>query len=58
MAVSVESEDDNGRVVRYVRHTNGGGLVSPQARVYEGAWRAECDKTNEGRTARVRGGKV
>jgi len=37
MAASVEFEDDNGQVVRYVRHANGGGLVSPQARVHEAA---------------------
>src|SRR5665647_3181886 len=37
MAARVEFEDDNGRVVRYVRHANGGGLVSPEARVQEGA---------------------
>src|SRR5665647_2899802 len=37
MAASVEFEDDNGRVVRYVRHANGGGLVSPLARVHEAA---------------------
>src|SRR5665811_556193 len=37
MAASVEFEDDNGRVVRYVRHANGGGLVSSRARVHEGA---------------------
>src|SRR5665647_2933543 len=37
MAAGVEFEDDNGRVVRYVRHANGGGLVSPRARVHEGA---------------------
>ena len=37
MAARVEFEDDNGRVVRYVRHANGGGLVSPEARVHEGA---------------------
>ena len=37
MAASVEFEDDNGQVVRYVRHANGGGLVSPRARVHEGA---------------------
>ena len=37
MAASVEFENDNGQVVRYVRHANGGGLVSPQARVHEAA---------------------
>ena len=37
MAASVEFEDDNGQVVRYVRHANGGGLVSPRARVHEAA---------------------
>jgi len=37
MAASVEFEDDNGQVVRYVRHANGGGLVSPLARVHEAA---------------------
>jgi len=37
MASSVEFENDNGQVVRYVRHANGGGLVSPQARVQEAA---------------------
>ncbi len=37
MAASLEFEDDNGKVVRYVRHANGGGLVSPQARVHEAA---------------------
>jgi carbonic anhydrase/acetyltransferase-like protein (isoleucine patch superfamily) len=37
MAVNVQFEDDNGQMVRYVRHANGGGLVSPQARVHEGA---------------------
>jgi hypothetical protein len=37
MAARVEFEDDNGQVVRYVRHANGGGLVSPRARVHEGA---------------------
>ena len=37
MAATVEYEDDNGRVERYVRHVNGGGLVSPRARVHEGA---------------------
>src|SRR5665647_405717 len=37
MAASVEFEDDNGQVVRYVRHANGGGLVSPRAWVHEGA---------------------
>ena len=37
MAASVEFEDDNGRVVCYVRHANGGGLVSPRAGVHEGA---------------------
>jgi UDP-3-O-[3-hydroxymyristoyl] glucosamine N-acyltransferase len=37
MAETVEFEDDNGQVVRYVRHANGGGLVSPQARVHEAA---------------------
>ena len=37
MAASVEFEDDNGQVVRYVRHTNGGGLVSPRAWVHEAA---------------------
>ena len=37
MAASVEFEDDNGHVVRYVRHANGGRLVSPQARVHEAA---------------------
>jgi hypothetical protein len=37
MAASVEFEDDNGQVVRYVRHANGGGLVSPGARVHEAA---------------------
>src|SRR3954454_12006827 len=29
----VEFEDDNGKTVRYDRHANGGGLVSPEARV-------------------------
>jgi len=37
MAATVEFEDDNGEVVRYVRHANGGGLVSPRARVHEAA---------------------
>jgi len=37
MAAKVEFEDDNGQVVRYVRHRNGGGLVSPRARVHEAA---------------------
>ena len=37
MATTVEFEDDNGQVVRYVRHANGGGLVSPRARVHEAA---------------------
>ncbi|MEO6142838.1 MAG: transferase [Dermatophilaceae bacterium] len=37
MAASLEFEDDNGKVVRYVRHANGGGLVSPHARVHEAA---------------------
>src|ERR1035437_5505040 len=37
MAASVEFEDDNGQVVSYVRHANGGGLVSPRARVHEAA---------------------
>ena len=37
MAVGVEFEDDKGQVVRYVRHVNGGGLVSPLARVHEAA---------------------
>ena len=37
MAASVEFEDGNGQVVRYVRHPNGGGLVSPSARVHEAA---------------------
>ena len=37
MAASVEFEDDNGQVVRYVRHANGGGLVSPRAQVHEAA---------------------
>jgi len=37
MAVSFEFEDDNGQVVRYVRHANGGGLVSALARVHEAA---------------------
>ena len=37
MAATVEFEDDNGKVVRYVRHANGGGLVSPRARVHEAA---------------------
>ena len=37
MAAIVEFEDEDGRVVRYVRHGNGGGLVSPRARVHEGA---------------------
>src|ERR1035437_899394 len=38
MAARVEFEDDNGRVVRYVRHANGGGLVSPGARVASTAY--------------------
>lgn len=37
MAASVEFEDANGQVVRYVRHPNGGGLVSPRAWVHEAA---------------------
>ena len=37
MAASVEFEDDNRQVVRYVRHANGGGLVSPRAWVHEAA---------------------
>ena len=37
MAAGVEFEDDNGQVVRYVRHANGGGLISPRARVHEAA---------------------
>ena len=37
MAATVEFEDDNGQVVRYVRHANGGGLVSPRARVHKAA---------------------
>jgi UDP-3-O-[3-hydroxymyristoyl] glucosamine N-acyltransferase len=37
MSGSVEFEDDSGQVVRYVRHANGGGLVSPKARVHEAA---------------------
>jgi UDP-3-O-[3-hydroxymyristoyl] glucosamine N-acyltransferase len=37
MAKKVEFEDDEGRMVRYVRHPVGGGLVSPQARVHESA---------------------
>ncbi len=37
MATRVEFEDDDGQVVRYLRHVNGGGLVSPGARVHEGA---------------------
>lgn len=37
MAATVEFEDDNGQVVRYVRHANGGGLVSPRAQVHEAA---------------------
>ena len=37
MAAGVEFEDDNGQVVRYLRHANGGGLVSPRGRVHETA---------------------
>lgn len=35
MAARVEFENDDGRVVRYVRHPNGGGLVSPDAQVHD-----------------------
>ena len=38
VAARVEFEADNGEVVRYVRHANGGGLVSPQARVDQDAY--------------------
>ena len=38
MATKVEFENDDGQVVHYVRHVNGGGLVAPGARVHEGAW--------------------
>ena len=37
MTATVEFENDNGQVMRYVRHANGGGLVSPMARVHEAA---------------------
>ncbi|WP_421741131.1 transferase [Cellulomonas sp.] len=37
----VEFEDEQGQMVRYVRHENGRGPVAPTARVHERAWLAE-----------------
>ena len=38
MAANVEFEDDNGQVVRYVRHANGGAQVGERSRIGAGSW--------------------
>lgn len=50
----VEFERDDGTVVRYVRHPNGGGLVSPRAEVAEDAAVASTAYVEEGATVGAR----